>query len=126
MQLDDITLPEDLIWKDEFDWSPVVQSVAYSLTGAAIIEHAVKQAGRPITLVGDTDSGWATRSIISALITKAASPTAQMVLTLNDSRTFLVIFRHSETPVEARPVTEYNVPDDEDFYTLTLRFLVIG
>lgn len=125
MQLDDISLPEDLIWRDEFDWSPVVQSVAFSLTGAAIIEHAVKQAGRPITLVGDSDSGWATHTVVTALKSKSALPSAQMVLTLNDSRTFLVIFRHSETPIEARPITEYNVSDDEDFYTLTLRFLVI-
>ena len=34
MQLDDITLPDDLLWINEFDWNPVAQSTERSLSGA--------------------------------------------------------------------------------------------
>ncbi len=57
MILDTLTLPTDLIWIDEFDWTPVQQTQTYSITGALIIESGVKKAGREITLSGDNSSG---------------------------------------------------------------------
>ena len=45
-----ITLPEDLAWPDEFDWSPVVGAEQRSLSGALIVHHSTAQGGRPITL----------------------------------------------------------------------------
>ena len=34
MQLDTITLPDDLLWINEFEWNPVEQTTERSLTGA--------------------------------------------------------------------------------------------
>lgn len=47
--LDTVELPDDLAWPDRYSWQAVDVSVEYSLTGAAIIQSAEKQAGRPIT-----------------------------------------------------------------------------
>lgn len=47
-----IRLPDDLLWVDEHAWTPGVASVSYLLTGALLVESAIRQAGRPITLVG--------------------------------------------------------------------------
>ncbi|MDD5277197.1 MAG: hypothetical protein PHR16_14080 [Methylovulum sp.] len=123
--LDALVLPSGLIWIDEFDWTPVEQVVTQTLTGALIIESGVRQAGRPITLTGSADSGWADRALIKALATKAADPILQMTLTLHDARTFTVMFLQSKTPVEARLLIDYNAPDDTDAYTLILRLIQV-
>lgn len=124
LTLDSLTLP-DLIWVDEFDWTPVVQSVETTLTGAIVVETATRQAGRMITLQGGTDSGWASRALVKSLYTKAQTAALLMTLTLDDARTFMVIFRQDATPIEARPIIDYRNPGDADFYQLTLRLLEI-
>ena len=47
-----LALSDRLAWTDEFAWSPVQQALEYSTTGVPLIDVAVKQAGRPITLEG--------------------------------------------------------------------------
>lgn len=122
--LDALTLP-DLIWVDEFDWTPVEQSVATTLTGAIVVESAARQAGRTITLEGGKDYGWASRSQVKALYAKAQTPALQMTLTLDDARTFTVIFRRDAAPVEARQIIDYRNPEDSDVYQLTLRLMEV-
>jgi hypothetical protein len=124
MQLDTLTLPTDLIWIDEFDWTPVQQTQTYSITGALIIESGVKQAGRPITLSGDNSSAVISRADLKTLQTKLAT-NSTMVLTLNDARTFNVIFNHSKNPIEAKSWIDYSDPIDADFYTLKINLLVV-
>lgn len=124
MQLDDLTLPEDLIWIDEFDWTPIEQSQSYSITGALIIETGAKQAGRPITLSGGNDYGVIGRADLKQLQAKLTK-TTPLVLTLNDARTFNVIFNHAKNPIEAKPWIDYSTPDDADFYTLKLSFIAV-
>ena len=48
-----LALPPDLIWTDELLWSPVRQSTERSITGALIVDRAVRVGGRAITLQGD-------------------------------------------------------------------------
>jgi hypothetical protein len=123
--LDVITLPDDLIWIDEFDWAPVDQTKTYSLTGALIVESSVpKQAGQTITLAGSVDSGWAERSLIKALCDKLATDPA-MTLTLHDSRTFSVQFEQNGQPIQARPIIDYNNPDDSDAYSLVIKLFTV-
>ncbi len=50
--LNGLHLPDDLIWRDEFDWAPVEQVVTPTLSGALLVEETAKPEGRPITLVG--------------------------------------------------------------------------
>jgi hypothetical protein len=124
MQLDNLTLPDDLIWIDEFDWSPVEQTQTYSITGALIIQSGTKQAGRPITLTGDNSSGLITRADLKNLQGKLTQ-TRSLTLTLNDARTFNVTFNHSKSAIEAKPQIDYSTPDDADLYTLKISLLTV-
>lgn len=120
-----VILPADLWWADEIAWAPVEQSAEYSLGGALVVEEAVKLAGRPITLAGHERRAWVRRSTVLALHSLAAVPGKQMVLTLAD-RTFNVIFRRSDgPPIEAESLTMMSPPEDDDWYTLTLRLMEI-
>jgi len=122
-----LTLPDDLLWADEHAWTPVVASTAYLLTGALLVQSAVRQAGRPITLVGPYDMAWVTRSVVDTLYAWAASPLGEtagrFALTFADDRNFTVAFRHSDSAIEAEPVLGFPARSDTDFYRLTLRFL---
>lgn len=104
-----IALPDGLVWSDEQEWSPIDQQTSYSLTGALIVEEASKQAGRPITLTGQTDgsahTAWITRANLALLRTALDTPLAQFTLTLHDGRTFSVIPRRDGNgPLTAVPI----------------------
>ena len=122
--LDAITLPEDLIWTDEFSWQQVKQKKQYTLTGALIIQSGKKLKGRPITLKGDEKSAWITRSTLVALNNKIALM-AEMTLTMNDGATYNVIFNAESNPIDAQPIIDFNNPDDADFYSLTLKLMEV-
>lgn len=125
LTIDAITLPEDLQWVDEYEWDGVGQSVSRSVTGALLVQEQSKLHGRTITLVGGPDGGWVTRAMVDSLKAKAdASPA--MALTMPDGRTFNVRFnRQDGPPIEAQQVMRFAYPDDDSWYTLTLRFLTV-
>jgi hypothetical protein len=130
-----IELPEDLMWTDEFDWHPVVQSEVYSTTGALIVSTGVRQAGRPITLRPEEgiepsarSSGWITRAVLLQLQAWAAVPGREMVLALRGVNRD-VIFRHGSNGegFRARPLIHYADADaaPEDVYLAEFRFTEI-
>ncbi|MBU1564222.1 MAG: hypothetical protein KJ630_01170 [Proteobacteria bacterium] len=126
ISLDTITLPTDLWWEDETDWTPVDQETEYSTTGALLVDLATKQAGRPITLVGDRSTAWVSRTTVLALMALAADPGLVMTLII-DTRSFQVMFRHEGKPVDAVPVVRISPPAATDFYYLNaLRFLMLS
>ncbi len=117
-----LTLPGDLDWTDEYEWTPVVQDAGYSLTGALIVESGTKQAGRPITLQSGDDRAWISRADVVQLHAWASVAGQQLTLTLRGvART--VMFDHAAAPVEAQMVMFYGDPVPEDRYTITLKIL---
>ena len=121
--LDTITLPLDLVWVDEYQWTPIQQKSEYTLTGAHLVQTGAKQAGRPVTLAGGAEHGWATKAEVDALVAKLG--VAAMTLTLHDGRQFSVLWRHEQTPIEAHPVVDLANPGADDLYALSLRFLIL-
>lgn len=126
-----VVLPEDLLWEDEFAWSPVAQTVERSVTGALIVQAAARTAGRPITLrPEDERSAWCSRLTLAQLMAWAAIPGKVMTLTLRGTSRS-VIFRHAVdeggngSATEAKPVVHYNDAQDGDFYLATLRFMEV-
>ncbi|MDQ7990181.1 MAG: hypothetical protein REI09_11165 [Candidatus Dactylopiibacterium sp.] len=119
-----IQLPAGMTWDDEFDWSPVVKSLEYSLTGAAVIQAARRLAGRPITLAASDDQGWKgmTREKLQALYALAAVPSATYILSLADGRSFTVAFA-AEEPISARPLFRHEAPPADWPYVVTLKFM---
>ena len=124
-----LLLPDDLLWTDEHGWTPAVTSLSYLITGALLVQSAIRQAGRPITLVGPADMAWVTRATLETLRSWAAvalsDSSGRFALTLADSRTFTVAFRHADTPIEAEPVLGIPARSDADPYRLTLRLMEI-
>lgn len=126
--LDALSLPEDLWWQDETDWTPVVQGESYSVAGSLMVdvEPNIKLAGRPITLVGDETTAWVSRATVLALMALAAVPGAEMELTIH-ARAFTVMFRHGDgKPVDAEPLVRLSPPADDDYYILkALRLMAV-
>jgi len=118
-----LTLPDDLLWTDEFTWSAVEQSVERSLTGALIVNAGVRTGGQPLTLKSpDDQSGWFRGVQIAQLQAWAAAPLQEMTLLFRGvSRP--VMFRHQDTALEVAPVVFYTDPIPDDFYTATLRLM---
>jgi hypothetical protein len=123
----DLALSHDLLWTDEHAWSAVTATSAYSLTGALIIDTATRQAGRPITLSApDAGMAWHPRSTVDTLHAWSNTPGQQFLLTLDDARTYNVVFRHSEnSPIESKPVRGFPTYDADDYWQVTLKFMEI-
>lgn len=132
--LDTFVLPDDLLWIDEFLYSPVAQSRDISLAGSLIVQSMIATAGRPVTLSGDADYAWATRQLVQDLSDYCATD-PQMVLTLTDGRVFNVRFLQpdgsnpgaasSTPPIEAKPVVGYSDPGVADPYTIIIRLFKV-
>lgn len=123
-----VNLPADLKWVDEFTWTPVEQSVEYTITGAMVVQTGVKLGGRPITLQPeDNESAWVSRSNLQTLLTWSEVAGRQMQLTIRgQNRT--VMFRHHELPaISAEPVVHYSDGDvsSGDYYLVTLKFIEV-
>src|SRR6478672_7330539 len=125
-----LELPEDLLWVNEFRWSPVSQATERSLTGALLIDVTPRVGGRLITLAGGVDYAWILRSGLETLYMWAALPEQQFTLTHNGvART--VIFDHgtaeeSNAIKQVAPVIDYSDPEAQDDYcSLELNFLEI-
>jgi len=122
--LDGLELPYELVWTDEFSWSDIVQNVQFTIEGKMIIQESELIKGRPITL--SSNNAWITRADLKTLYNKTTVKNKEMVLTLNDNRSFLVCFRHSSIPViEASPIKDITNLQDSDFYRLTIKLMVI-
>ena len=123
MQLDDNTLPDDLLWINEFDSNPVAQSTERSLSWAFLVQEGQLSHGRSIVLSGNGEAGWVSRLTVKNLY--ALSEVANS-MTLPDNRQFSVIFdRSNGAPVEAQQVMPFAYPEDNDQYLLTLRLLTV-
>lgn len=123
--LDAITLPDDLIWHDEYLWSPVRQDVKISLSGKLIIQEAAQVKGRVITLSGDDQSAWATRSTIDQLKSKLDTPNLVMTLTHNGTPYNVIFYRSGGNAIDARQVYDVANPDADHIYRLTIKFLEV-
>ena len=126
MTLDDIELPDDLLWVNEYQWQPVAQETERTLIGALVVQEQAKLYGREIELSGE-QSAWVTRATIESLKALEAEAGKVMTLTLADDRTFQVIFDRSHgAAVEAQQVLPYAYPDNDYLYSLTLRLLTVA
>ena len=122
--LGSLQIPRGLVWVDEFSWSRVDRASEHGTTGALLVDVAVRQAGRPITLQADSNAGWMQRSALQALYAMAEEPTATYALTLADGRTFTVMFA-PESPFEAKPVGRPELPTATNPYYATLRLIEV-
>ncbi|WP_413165631.1 hypothetical protein [Aeromonas salmonicida] len=112
-------LPDDLVWRDEFDWSPVEQVVTPTLSGALVVEETPRSEGRPITLVGHC-----ARATVQRLKALEAVPGQLLTLTLLDGVARTVIWRRPGVVVTA--LIEMADPEAGEPYALTLNFTEVA
>lgn len=122
-----MTLPDDLLWSDEFKWSPVSQVRTYTLTGAMILEVGTKLAGRPITLEAPADMAWVPRSTIEILRIWSGMAGRTFTLTFTyptDTRSFTVVFDQSgNAPIEGGPVMGFPTHKTTDWFIVKLKLI---
>jgi hypothetical protein len=121
-----LTLPDDMYWADEASWSPVVQAVERTVTGAMIVSTYGRIGGRPITLQPESDtSAWMSRATLDQLLAWAGVQGQQLTLNLRGTN-HTVLFRHHDGEVViAAPVVHYTDVADADWYRVTLKFMEI-
>jgi hypothetical protein len=127
-----INLPGDLVWQDEFKWSPVATAVAVTLGGALIVEKSTQLAGRPITLGGISNAAFLTSAQLDELrAAEIAQGDTPMTLTLHDGRAFTVLFFGSGNQpavdgTQAYPRAGANSTERDALpHWLTLRFIEV-
>lgn len=105
-----IELPQDIRWRDEFEWSKVAQAAPQrTLSGGLIIQQGVKLNGRQITLSGAW--AWHTLATVRRLREWSDTPELEMTLTHYDGREFNVVFRlHDSALGNVEPV-RYATPE---------------
>ena len=114
--LNGVLLDEELVWLDEWSWTPMAQTVAFAVTGDLIAQHGLKRGGRPLTLVGRLQQPQLATLFELLLVT------APMTLLLF-GRTFRVCWRHNDGPIQTTP--DYEVANPAEFpelgHTVILR-----
>lgn len=121
-----INLPGDMLWDDHFGWSPVVQQVGYTLSGALVVESAVKQSGRPITLRSGENFALVKKASVDHLQSWAG--VAGKLLTLNaHGENLTVLLRHEDAPaVEAFAMLAGKNPlEADDWMSVVVKLLQI-
>lgn len=121
-----LVLPEDLRWVDEFDWPKVEQARSYTFSGALVLESRVRQAGRPITLAGESNSAWIPRSDVQILQAQEALPSQVFTLVIRGEAARTVMFNRVDgAPIRAEQILDYSDPVADDPYQITLRFIEV-
>lgn len=122
-KIDEIYLPDDIVWSDEFKTSQIAQSTTRTLSGALVIQTGVKIEGRPITLSGG-NSGWMRYSeLITLRDYLEANPDKVMTLNYRGVERSVVLDASSGPALVADPVVDYSTPEAGDWYTITLKLL---
>lgn len=104
ISLNNIPLPDDIQWTDEFNGYGVGQTVTRTLTGAMVIEESAQTSGRRITLASN-GAAWVTQSVASQIQALAATPLDGTTLTLDWNGTpYNVVFDRSRGGFATREV----------------------
>ncbi|AXQ27587.1 hypothetical protein D0B54_02375 [Solimonas sp. K1W22B-7] len=125
--LNTLGLPADLVWTDRYDWTPVVQSLARTEAGVLVREESLLQKGRPITLEGGDDHGWASGELVALLHALQLPANADPMLLVYHGQELQVAWRRDgAAPMSARPVRgAVSNPGAGELFVLALRFIEI-
>jgi len=125
IRLNNVVLPDGLVWTDEFAAQSVAQTVRRTLDGSVVVFYGHHTGGLSITLESEPDAGWLTRAQVEALALLATSPGGTFTLELR-GQVFQILFRHQEPPAfEAKPLFNLANPQPGDFYLATLKLMTV-
>lgn len=124
--LDTLTLPDELMWVDEFAWGTVRFNAKRTVLGRLVLlgNNVMGNSGRLITL--ESDNSWILRSDLLILRNWTDEIDKDMVLKLHDGTLFSCRFRFWDTPcIEASPIVSTAFPTNDTYYKLTLKLVVV-
>lgn len=119
MRLENLELPENLYWQNEFEHKNLAQSVEHTVSGGAVVEHVSISYGQKIKLTG----AWAARSEIVAL--KALENTNAVMNFVSSNGTYSVVFDIAADGVEAALLSPEVAPTSDTLYELTINLLTV-
>lgn len=124
----EIILPYDLYPIDDLDWVDVVASQKRTLNGNLIIEQNKRVAGKPITLQSKDGLGLVERWVVNALREQAqilAQKYELHYIADGENKVLTVAFDHSQEPINAKPFKDFNSPNSDDLFSVTLKFITV-
>ena len=92
-----LTLPEQMIWVDQYAYSPVSGQMNRTLAGGLAIFNQGAVEGRPITLEARDGVAWLTQAQVDSLVTMAGQVAATFTLVF-DGNSYDVQFSHHSPP----------------------------
>lgn len=119
--LNAVTLPDDSIWKDEFEYAPISQNVSVTLGGRQIIEETARIKGRPITLY----CHWLDKLELDALVVERDTLDNTMTLTLDDGRVFSVRFKQGSRAIDAKAIIDRPSYLTGDYFETTIKLFEV-
>jgi hypothetical protein len=119
MRLENLELPENLYWKNEFEHKNIAQSVDRTVSGSVVIEHARLNYGQKIKLMG----AWALRAEVAVLKTLENANTVMSFISNNGSHS--VVFDIESGGVDANLLSPEVAPDYDTLYELTINLLTV-
>jgi hypothetical protein len=119
MKLENLDLPENLYWKNEFEHKNLAQSVERTVSGGVVVEHASLSYGQEIKLTG----AWATRAEIVVL--KALESANAVMSFVSNNGTHSVVFDIEAAGVEANLLSPEVAPNSDTLYELTINLLTV-
>lgn len=124
----EIILPYDLYPIDDLDWVDVVASQKRTLNGNLIIEQNKRVAGKPITLQSKDGLGLVERWVVNALREQAqilAQKYELHYIADGENKVLTVAFDYSQEPINAKPFKDFNSPNSDDLFSVTLKFITV-
>lgn len=124
----EIILPYDLYPIDDLDWVDVVATQKRTLNGNLIIEQNKRVAGKPITLQSKYGLGLVERWVVNALREQAqilAQKYELHYIADGENKVLTVAFDHSQEPINAKPFKDFNSPNSDDLFSVTLKFITV-
>lgn len=115
MFLNTIELP-GLVIANDMTGTAIRATASKTLSGRSVVWEEQTTGGRTLDLVGGSDYGWLIRDDLQALNALANTTGATVTLTLADSSTITVRFRHEDTAIEATPLVARPNPEATDYY----------
>ena len=122
---DGVELNGSLQWVDRFQQVNVAQSVKRTLGGKLVLRSLYLEKGTPITLVANEETGWFTKAMVDAIMTRSAVAGASYTLNFH-GEIYTVVFRHDDPPAVVFDNLIKKIPvDTTDYLTGTIKLITI-
>ena len=113
--LSGVDLRDDVVWTNEFEFTPTTHSQNFTLSGRQVITSFTVQTGDKMII----DCRWLSHATLQGI--KALEGSEPLTLTMPDGRAFTVLIES----VAKEPVFGYSDPSGNELYQVNLNLIAI-